>query len=47
MKKQTFTQPAMLSLIMSSKLSSQLFEFLLKVKVMESNAGYLLKSFLL
>ena len=34
-------------LITSSKLSRQLFEFSLKVKVMRSNPGYLLKSFLL
>ena len=31
----------------SSKLSRPYFEFLLKVKVMRSNAGYLLKSFLI
>ena len=39
--------PAMFCLITSSKLSHQTFEFSLKLKVMESNPGYLLKSFLL
>ncbi len=34
-------------LLQVSKLSHQQFEFLLKVKVMGSNSGYLLKSFLL
>ena len=37
----------MFCLITSIKLSRQLFEFSLKVKVMGSNPGYLLKSFLL
>ena len=39
--------PAMFCLITSSKLSRQWFKFSLKVKMMGSNAGYLLKSFLL
>ena len=37
----------MFSLITSSNLSHQSFEFSPKVKVMKSNPGYLLKSFLL
>ena len=37
----------MFHLYTSSKLSRQKFEFSLKVKVMGSNPGYLLKSFLL
>ena len=37
----------MFCLITSSKLSQQQFEFSLKAKVMRSNPGYLLKSFLL
>ena len=39
--------PAMFCLINSSKLSSLWFQFSIKVKVMRSNPGYLLKSFLL
>ena len=39
--------PAMFCLYSSSKLSRPYFEFSLKVKVMGSNAGYFLKSFLL
>ena len=46
-QKGCWPHPAMFCLITSSKLSCQLFEFSLKVKVMGSNAGYLLKSFLL
>ena len=38
--------PAMFCLIKSSKLSRQLFEFSLKMKVMGLNSVYLLKSFL-
>ena len=40
-------RPAMFCLYTSSKLSRPWFEFSLKVKVMGSNPGYLLKSFLL
>ena len=40
-------QPAMFYSITSSKHSCQQFEFSLKVKVMRSNPGYPLKSFLL
>ena len=39
--------PAMFCLITSSKVSCPQFEFSLKVKVMQSNTGYFLKSFLL
>ena len=46
-KKVCWHHPAMFCLITSSKLSCQKFEFFLKVKVMGSNPGYLLKSFLL
>ena len=38
--------PAMFCHVTSSKLSCQYFEFSLKLKVMGSNPGYLLKSFL-
>ena len=40
-------RPAMFCLYTWSKLSSPLFEFSLKVKVIRSNPGYLLKNFLL
>ena len=44
--KECWHHPAMFCLITSSKLSRQLFEFSLMVKVMWSNPGYLLKFFL-
>ena len=44
---QKFVDITQQCLITSSKLSRQLFEFSLKVKVMGLNPGYLLKSFLL
>ena len=46
-QKNCWHHPAMFCLITSSKLSRQQFEFSLKVKVMGSNPGYLLKYFLL
>ena len=45
--KSLLTLPAMFCLFTSSKLSCQWFEFLLIVKVMGLNLGYLYKSFLL
>ena len=46
-KGKTLLGPAMFCLITSSKLSRQKIKFSPKVKVMRSDPGYLLKSFLL
>ena len=43
----SWQHPAMFCLITSIKLSRQQFQFLRKAKVMGSNPGYLIKSFLL
>jgi len=43
----SLTSPSNVLLVASSKLSRQWFEFSLKLEVMGSNPGYLLKSFLL
>ena len=45
--KSLLKNPAMFCLYTSSKFSHPYFEFSLRVKVMGSNPGYLLKSFLL